>query len=147
MCIRDRYTPTDEHFGIVPLEAMVCGVPVLATDTGGPLETVVDAALDADGQPQARDATGFLCAPNAEQWASVCHRVLDWDEDTRTRIASAARQRVQTHFSVRTMGAALDEHVRAVGAQAVPWSERAQIFGVVLALLLMHAVAVYVVLG
>ena len=141
------YTPTDEHFGIVPLEAMVCGVPVLATDTGGPLETVVDAALDADGQPQARDATGFLCAPNAEQWASVCHRVLDWDEDTRTRIASAARQRVQTHFSVRTMGAALDEHVRAVGAQAVPWSERAQIFGVVLALLLMHAVAVYVVLG
>ena len=45
------------------------------------------------------------------------------------------------------MGAALDEHVRAVGAQAVPWSERMQIFGVVLALLLMHVVAVYVVLG
>jgi len=45
------------------------------------------------------------------------------------------------------MGAALDEHVRAVGAQAVPLGERIQIFGVVLTLLLMHAVVVYVALG
>lgn len=140
------YTPTDEHFGIVPLEAMVCGVPVLATDTGGPLETVVDADLDAHGKPQARDATGFLCTPDAELWANVCHKVLDWDDDTRARITRSAKQRVQTYFSVRTMGAVLDEHVRAVGARAVPHSERMQIFGVVLALLLMHIAAVYVVL-
>ena len=34
------YTPAGEHFGIVPLEAMYCGTPVLAVDSGGPLETV-----------------------------------------------------------------------------------------------------------
>mmetsp|Transcript_37499 Transcript_37499/g.75988 ORF Transcript_37499/g.75988 Transcript_37499/m.75988 type:complete len:430 (-) Transcript_37499:206-1495(-) len=36
------YTPTNEHFGIVPIEAMYAGAPVLASNTGGPLETVVD---------------------------------------------------------------------------------------------------------
>ena len=34
------YTPANEHFGIVPLEAMLAGVPVLAADSGGPRETV-----------------------------------------------------------------------------------------------------------
>lgn len=34
------YTPQNEHFGIVPLEAMYMRRPVIATNTGGPLETV-----------------------------------------------------------------------------------------------------------
>ncbi|OAA69857.1 mannosyltransferase [Cordyceps fumosorosea ARSEF 2679] len=37
------YTPANEHFGIVPLEAMLARVPVLAADAGGPTETVVEA--------------------------------------------------------------------------------------------------------
>ncbi|KAG6015580.1 Alpha-1,3-mannosyltransferase-like protein, partial [Claviceps citrina] len=36
------YTPTNEHFGIVPLEAMLAHVPVLAANTGGPVETIAD---------------------------------------------------------------------------------------------------------
>ena len=36
------YTPKFEHFGIVPLEAMYCGAWVLASKTGGPMESVVD---------------------------------------------------------------------------------------------------------
>lgn len=35
------YTPTDEHFGIVPLEAMMLQRPVIAHNSGGPKETVV----------------------------------------------------------------------------------------------------------
>jgi alpha-1,3/alpha-1,6-mannosyltransferase len=39
------YTPENEHFGIVPLEAMLAGIPVLATNTGGPLETIYDGRI------------------------------------------------------------------------------------------------------
>ena len=44
------YTPSLEHFGIVPLEAMAAGRPVVAVDDGGPKETVK------------HGASGRLCA-------------------------------------------------------------------------------------
>lgn len=34
------YTPENEHFGIVPVEAMYCQTPVIACNSGGPLESV-----------------------------------------------------------------------------------------------------------
>ncbi|KAJ4460332.1 putative mannosyltransferase [Paratrimastix pyriformis] len=43
------YTPSFEHFGIVPVEAMYCGVPPVAVANGGPCESVLDGV------------TGFLC--------------------------------------------------------------------------------------
>ena len=36
------YTPSGEHFGIVPIEAMYNELPVIAVNDGGPMETVVD---------------------------------------------------------------------------------------------------------
>ena len=45
------YTPTNEHFGIVPVECMAAHKPVVACSSGGPMESV------ADGE------TGFLCEP------------------------------------------------------------------------------------
>jgi alpha-1,3/alpha-1,6-mannosyltransferase len=83
------YTPSNEHFGIVPLEAMLAGVPVLAANTGGPLETVVNGE------------TGWLCSPdNIEQWASVMDKVLHKmsDKDIK-RIGSAGIERVKREFS------------------------------------------------
>ena len=49
------YTPAGEHFGIVPLEAMYCGTPVLAVNSGGPLETIEHGVTGwlVDGQPNA----------------------------------------------------------------------------------------------
>lgn len=54
------YTPKNEHFGIVPIEAMLAGLPVLATNTGGPLETIYDGR------------TGWLRSPEkVAQWTDV----------------------------------------------------------------------------
>lgn len=56
------YTPIYEHFGIVPVEAMSKGKPVIACDNGGPLETVVNGV------------TGFLCAANYK----VCIHLISY---------------------------------------------------------------------
>lgn len=34
------YTPENEHFGIVPVEAMYSEVPIIADNSGGPRESV-----------------------------------------------------------------------------------------------------------
>ena len=35
------YTPSNEHFGIVPIEAMYMKCPVIACNSGGPKETIL----------------------------------------------------------------------------------------------------------
>lgn len=51
------YTPANEHFGIVPVEAMHLGCIVIACDSGGPLESIENGK------------TGFNCTPKASVWA------------------------------------------------------------------------------
>ena len=54
VCHALLYTPSGEHFGIVPLEAMHCRLPVVAVNDAGPKESVADGI------------TGFLCQVNFE---------------------------------------------------------------------------------
>lgn len=81
------YTPAGEHFGIVPVEAMYCGCPVVAARSGGPLESV------AHGQ------TGFLCEPTAEAFAGAMRRLLE-EPALRRDMGRAGRRRVQEKFSL-----------------------------------------------
>lgn len=93
------YTPSNEHFGIVPLEAMLAGTPVLAANSGGPLETVVD------GQ------TGWLCSPDdTAKWTEVMNRVLHEtsDKDLKT-MGKAGIKRVNAEFSDVKMAERFDE--------------------------------------
>lgn len=80
------YTPSDEHFGYVPIEAMAAGRPVVAVDRGGPRETVV------------HDVTGFLCAPSAEAFASAIARLVT-EPGTAERMGRAGREHVRANFS------------------------------------------------
>ncbi|CAI4226970.1 unnamed protein product [Auanema sp. JU1783] len=41
-CDSALYTPPDEHFGIVPIEALDQRRPVIVCDSGGPAETVIE---------------------------------------------------------------------------------------------------------
>jgi alpha-1,3/alpha-1,6-mannosyltransferase len=92
------YTPSNEHFGIVPLEAMLAGVPVLAANTGGPLETVVDGK------------TGWLCPPeNIESWTAVMDNVLHkLSQSELKKIGTAGVERVKKEFSDVKLAERLD---------------------------------------
>ena len=92
------YTPSNEHFGIVPLEAMLAGLPVLAANTGGPLETVKEGI------------TGWLCPPDdVEKWTAVMDKVLHkLSKKELEHIATAGRERVNAEFSDVKMAERLD---------------------------------------
>ena len=62
------YTPDNEHFGIVPLECMQRGTPVVAVNSGGPRETVL------------HRSTGFLCEQTADSFAKAMLQLVQIDE-------------------------------------------------------------------
>ena len=95
------YTPSNEHFGIVPLEAMLASVPVLAADSGGPLETVLE------GQ------TGWLRdVHKVGEWTKVMKDVLvDISTEERLKMGKAGRQRVEAEFSQKQMSQRLNEEI------------------------------------
>src|SRR5262245_2577718 len=81
------YTPANEHFGFVPLEAMAAGRPVVAVDSGGPLETV------------RHEHTGLLCRPTPQAFAEALARLIAHPEAA-TRMGQAGRLHVAQHFSL-----------------------------------------------
>ena len=77
-----------ETFGLAALEAMACGVPVIASDIGGLPELVVDGE------------TGFLCPLGDIDAFTQATKVLLDDESTLERMSEAARKRAADHFDL-----------------------------------------------
>jgi alpha-1,3/alpha-1,6-mannosyltransferase len=103
-CVCVVYTPENEHFGIVPLEAMAAGRPVVAVNNGGPLETIV------------HEETGLLCAPTPQAFADACARLITNHEET-ARMGQAGRAHVAQHFSQALFGRRLETILRELVAQ------------------------------
>uniref|UniRef100_M4BKR5 Alpha-1,3/1,6-mannosyltransferase ALG2 n=1 Tax=Hyaloperonospora arabidopsidis (strain Emoy2) TaxID=559515 RepID=M4BKR5_HYAAE len=102
------YTPDREHFGIVPVEAMACGTPVIAVSSGGPLESIVDGE------------TGFLCEQKPQAFAKAMAELCGHKHSTRVgEMGANGRQRALKLFSLETFGDTLLELVhQAVYASA-----------------------------
>ncbi|KAI0257847.1 alpha-1,3-mannosyltransferase ALG2 [Gloeopeniophorella convolvens] len=95
------YTPANEHFGIVPVEAMSCGLAVLACNSGGPTESIVD------DPPSQR--TGWLRAPDAAGWAAALVEIASLSPSETSALAERARTRARDHFGMEAMALKLDQ--------------------------------------
>jgi D-inositol-3-phosphate glycosyltransferase len=80
-------TPWYEPFGIVPLEAMACGVPVVASAVGGMLDTVV------------HDVTGRHIQPRRPAAAAEAINLLLRDAFLRQSLGAAGRDRARSRYS------------------------------------------------
>lgn len=79
------YTPMFEHFGIVPVEAMYLGRPVIAHRSGGPLESVSQ-----DG--------GFLLENDPVHWMEKME-FLAANKEKADEMGTRARENVKRKFS------------------------------------------------
>ena len=93
--------PWYEPFGIVPLEAMACGVPVVASAVGGMIDSVV------------HDSTGLHVPPrDPERLAEVLSALLA-DPERRRRFGRAGVQRTRRLYDWNRIAAAtLDVYAR-----------------------------------
>jgi len=99
------YTPLHEHFGIVPLEAMLAGTTVLAANEGGPTETVIDGK------------TGWLRdVKKVEDWTSIMQCVLDGSvpPDVLRKMGEVGTMRVKELFSKENMAESFETEINSI---------------------------------
>lgn len=93
------YTPSNEHFGIVPLEAMYAGKPVIAQNSGGPKESIKN------GQ------TGFLVDTDSSDFAGKM-RLFVCDKKMKQQFGKDGKQRFNDLFSFDAFKSKLNSIVK-----------------------------------
>jgi D-inositol-3-phosphate glycosyltransferase len=93
-----------EPFGIVPIEAMACGTPVVASDTGGMRYTVQEGV------------TGHLTRPY--NFAALADKLRLTLHDGKEQYTTAARNHVLQFFAWPKIGMALSHHLMSLQREA-----------------------------
>lgn len=97
-CTCVLYTPRNEHFGIVPLEAMYMQCPVIAVNSGGPLESID------------HSVTGFLCEPDPVHFSEAIEKFIH-EPSLKATMGLAGRARVKEKFSPEAFTEQLYQYV------------------------------------
>ncbi|KAJ3286309.1 Alpha-1,3-mannosyltransferase-like protein [Rhizoclosmatium sp. JEL0117] len=95
------YTPTNEHFGIVPVEAMYAGLPVIAVNSGGPLESIIDGV------------TGYLRNPEPSEFAEALS-ILVKSPSKKSAIGAAGKKRVLDKFTLDAFTTQLEGYLESM---------------------------------
>ena len=93
------YAPRLEPFGLAPLEANACGVPVLAVAEGGVRETVID------------QVNGLLVDSHPAAMGAAIQRLRD-DPAFARRLGAAGRQAVEAKWGLEQAIDRLEQHLR-----------------------------------
>jgi glycosyltransferase involved in cell wall biosynthesis len=102
------YAPRLEPFGLAPLEANACGLPVVAVAEGGVRETIIDGV------------NGLLVQHQPQMMASAIQR-LAHDKDLAAQLSENGSKIVQEKWSVNAAGERLERQlIEAASAQAEP---------------------------
>jgi colanic acid/amylovoran biosynthesis glycosyltransferase len=99
-------TSLSEGVSNAALEAMACGLPVIASDCGGMSEAISNG----------RD--GFLVPPYDPAAIADAVERLAWDPDRRRRLGAAGRERIETDFRLADQIAAFDRLLRGLLPEA-----------------------------
>ncbi|MCY3595495.1 MAG: N-acetyl-alpha-D-glucosaminyl L-malate synthase BshA [Rhodothermaceae bacterium] len=98
-------TSGSESFGLAPLEAMACGVPVVCSDVGGLPELVEGSEA------------GFLCPlGDIQAFAKACIKVLT-DDSLHAEMAQHAREYAVRHYDTHSIVAQYEEYYEEIIAR------------------------------
>jgi glycosyltransferase involved in cell wall biosynthesis len=92
------FTAPSEDFGLVPLEAMACGKPVIAQRCGGPTETIIDGE------------TGILTSGEPRAFASAIKQLADMNRMELSAMQDDARARA-LGFDWKHFVGRIDDHL------------------------------------